>query len=558
MTIVRYLSNSIIVMLLLMITCSCENRQKSASDKQFSADVIVYGGNSSAVIAAVQVAKMGKEVILVSPDKHLGGLTSSGLGWTDTGNKAVIGGLARDFYHRLYLHYQDEEAWKWQEKSAYGNQGQGNVAIDGENRTMWIFEPHAAELVFEQLVSEYKIPVHREAYLDREHGIVMKEGVIQSIQTQDGNTYLANQFIDASYEGDLMAASGVTYTVGREAISKYNEAWNGVQTGVLHHGHHFKSDISPYVIPGNPDSGVLPRISTEDPGGYGADDHRVQAYCFRMCLTDLPENRLAITRPDDYDSTQYELLGRVFASGWRELFNKFDPIPNHKTDVNNHGPFSTDNIGMNYDYPEASYERRAEIIAEHTSYQKGLLWFLCSDPAVPENIREKMSKWGYPRDEFKDNGYWPHQIYVREARRMMGDFVMTENEVLGKSPVEQSVGMGSYTMDSHNVQRYIKPDGFVQNEGDIGVHPDNPYQIDMRSLLPKRTECSNLQVPVCLSCSHIAFGSIRMEPVFMILGQSAATLAVMALEEKSNIHDIPYEKLRTQLLKDGQVLNNIN
>ncbi len=251
MNIKKLLTTCSILLLLVLLASSCENRQKSASDKQFSVDVIVYGGNSSAVVAAVQVAKMGKEVILVSPDKHLGGLTSSGLGWTDTGNKAVIGGLARDFYHRLYLHYQDEDAWRWQEKSAYGNQGQGNVAIDGENRTMWIFEPHAAELVFEELVSEYKIPVHREAYLDREHGLVMKEGAIQSIQTLDGTIYLANQFIDATYEGDLMAASGVTYTVGREAISQYNEAWNGVQTGVLHHGHHFKSDISPYVIPGN-------------------------------------------------------------------------------------------------------------------------------------------------------------------------------------------------------------------------------------------------------------------------------------------------------------------
>ncbi len=544
----------IFALLFFMLTSSCENRQKSAFDKQFSADVIVYGGNSSAVIAAVQVAKMGKEVILVSPDKHLGGLTSSGLGWTDTGNKAVIGGLARDFYHRLYLHYQDENSWKWQEKSAYGNRGQGNVAIDGENRTMWIFEPHAAELVFEQLVSEFKIPVHRETFLDREHGLMMKEGAIQSIQTMDGNTYLAKQFIDATYEGDLMAASGITYTVGREAISQYNEAWNGIQTGVLHHGHHFKSDISPYLIPGDSASGVLPRVSTEQPGKYGAADHRVQAYCFRMCLTDLPENRLAISRPGDYDSTQYELLRRVFASGWRELFHKFDPIPNHKTDVNNHGPFSTDNIGMNYDYPEASYERRAEIIAEHTTYQKGLLWFLCSDPDVPEDLREQMSHWGYSKDEFKDNGNWPHQIYVREARRMVSDFVMTENEVLGRSPIEQSVGIGSYTMDSHNVQRYIKADGFVQNEGDIDVHTDLPYQIDMRSLLPKRTECSNLLVPVCLSCSHIAFGSIRMEPVFMILGQSAATLAVMALEEESSIHEIPYEKLRARLLEDGQVL----
>jgi hypothetical protein len=550
----KLVPNILLVLPLILLTSSCENRQKTGEDKQFSADVIIYGGNSSAVIAAVQVAKMGKEVILVSPDKHLGGLSSSGLGWTDTGNKAVIGGLARNFYPRLYLHYQEDSAWRWQKKSEYGNQGQGNVAIDGENRTMWIFEPHAAEQVFEELVAEFEIPVHRETYLDREEGVYMEEGSIKTIRTLDGSTYQAKVFLDASYEGDLMAAAGITYTVGRESLDQYGEQWNGVQTGVLHHGHHFKSDISPYVIPGDPDSGVLPRISTEDPGEYGAADHRVQAYCFRMCLTDHPENRLAISRPEDYDSTQYELLRRVFASGWRELFHKFDPIPNHKLDVNNHGPFSTDNIGMNYDYPDASYERRAEIIEEHTSYQKGLLWFLCSDPAVPIDLQKKMNQWGYALDEFKDNGHWPHQIYVREARRMVGEFVMTENEVLGKTPVEQSAGMGSYTMDSHNVQRYIKADGFVQNEGDIGVHPENPYQIDMRSLLPSRDECSNLLVPVCLSTSHIAFGSIRMEPVFMILGQSAATLAVLAIEDNRDIHEIPYEKLKEKLLDDGQVL----
>jgi hypothetical protein len=550
------LAQNILLVLILLLTSSCENRQKTGDDKHFSADVIVYGGNSSAVIAAVQVAKMGKKVILVSPDKHLGGLSASGLGWTDTGNKAVIGGLAREFYHQLFLHYQEDAAWQWQEKEEYGNKGQGNVAIDGEFRTMWIFEPHAAEAVFEDLVRDFEIPVHREAWLDREKGVLLEEGSIQSIRMLDGSTYAARTFIDATYEGDLMAASGVSYTVGRESADQYGEQWNGVQTGVLHHGHHFKSDISPYVIPGDPDSGVLPRISTVDPGKYGDADHRVQAYCFRMCLTDHPENRLAISRPADYDSTQYELLRRVFASGWREVFHKFDPIPNHKTDVNNHGPFSTDNIGMNYDYPEASYERRQEIIEEHTSYQKGLLWFLCSDPAVPVDIRGQMNRWGYALDEFTDNGHWPHQIYVREARRMVGEFVMTENEVLGRSPVEQSVGMGSYTMDSHNVQRYIKPDGFVQNEGDIGVHPGDPYQIDMRSLLPLREECSNLLVPVCLSCSHIAFGSIRMEPVFMILGQSAATLAVMALEAECGIHEISYEVLRERLLKDGQVLAN--
>jgi len=554
MYIKKLLSACTTLLVLTLFTTSCENRENSASGHQFSADVIIYGGNSSAVIAAVQVAKMGKQVILVSPDRHLGGLTASGLGWTDTGNKAVIGGLARDFYHRLWLHYQDDAAWKWQKRSEYGNAGQGNVAIDGDLRTMWIFEPHAAEEIFEQLVQEYQIPVHREELLDREEGVTMRQGAIRSIRTLDGNSYTGDVFIDATYEGDLMAASGVSYTVGRESNEQYGEHWNGVQTGVFHHGHYFKSDISPYVVPGDPSSGVLPRISTADPGEYGSGDHRVQAYCYRMCLTDLPENRVAFTRPADYDSTQYELLRRVLATGWREGFNKFDPIPNHKTDVNNHGPFSTDNIGMNYDYPDGSYERRREILAEHTGYQKGLLWFLVSDPAVPEDIREQMGQWGYAADEFTDNGNWPYHIYVREARRMIGDFVMTENEVLGRSPVEQSVGMGSYTMDSHNVQRYIKPDGFVQNEGDIGVPAEKPYRIDLRSLVPSRGECSNLVVPVCLSCSHIAYGSIRMEPVFMILGQSAATLAVMAIEKNVGIHEVPYDQLKQQLLEDGQVL----
>jgi len=547
---------SVCLIALLMLLPSCNTGKNSSTVDSYSADVIIYGGTSAAVIAAVQVVQMGKKVILVSPDKHLGGLTAGGLGWTDTGNKAVIGGLARRFYHRLYLHYQQEDAWKWQKKSEYGNQGQGNVAIDGENRTMWIFEPGAAEKVFEALVSEHLISVYREEYLDREKGVSVEGGVIQSITTLNGLKFQGEVFVDATYEGDLMASAGVSYTVGREANALYGEEWNGIQTGVLHHGHHFKSDISPYIVPGDPSSGVLPRISIQDPGVKGEGDHRVQAYCFRMCLSDHPDNRVAITRPPDYDSTQYELMRRVFASGWREVFGKFDPIPNHKTDVNNHGPFSTDNIGMNYDYPEATYERRREIIQEHTSYQKGLLWFLVSDPAVPADIREKMGQWGYARDEFTDNGHWPHQIYVREARRMLGDYVMTENEVLGKKPVDQPVGMGSYTMDSHNVQRYIKADGYVQNEGDIGVHPGDPYQIDMRSLIPSREECSNLLVPVCLSCSHIAFGSIRMEPVFMILGQSAATLAVMAIDQEKGVQDVAYGDLRLKLLNDGQVLEN--
>ena len=540
-------------LLALAMVPGCRNREKEHHPPTITADVVIYGGNSSAIVAAVQVAQMGRKAVIVCPDNHLGGLSASGLGYTDTGNKAVIGGLARNFYHRLYLHYQDEEAWKWQKRSEYGNVGQGNVAIDGEFRTMWIFEPSVAEKVFEDLIREHKIPVYRDEWLDRRKGVEMNNGAITSIKTLSGLMFEGDVFIDATYEGDLMAAAGVSYCTGREGIDAYGEQWNGVQTGVLHHGHSFSAQISPYVVPGDPSSGVLPRISTDDPGEYGSGDHRIQAYCFRMCLTDVPGNRVEITRPDDYDSSQYELLVRIFDSGWRQTFNKFDPIPNGKTDVNNHGPFSFDNIGMNYDYPEGSYERRKEIIKEHILYQKGLLWFLKSDPRVPAEVREEMARWGYARDEFTDNDNWPHQIYVREARRMIGNFVMTEHEVLGKAPVKRPIGMGSYTMDSHNTQRYIKPDGFVQNEGDIGVETP-PYQIDLGSIMPFKEECSNLLVPVCLSSSHIAYGSIRMEPVFMILGQSAATLAVMAIDGRKGIHEVSYESLRPKLIEDGQIL----
>jgi hypothetical protein len=548
------ISSIFLLMAFLLGMTACQFCQKKPRPQTIAADVVIYGGTSAAVTAAVQVAQMGKKVVVVSPDIHLGGLSASGLGWTDTGDKSVIGGLARDFYHRLYLHYQQAASWRWQDPSEYGNKGQGNVAIDGDQRTMWIFEPHAAEMVFDQLVEENDISLYRNEWLDRDAGVQMKGNSIKSIQTLNGKVFRGRVFVDATYEGDLMAAAGVSCHVGREGCDVYGEKWNGVQTGVLHHGHYFKEDISPYIVPGDPGSGVLPRISTEDPGTYCKGDRRIQAYCFRLCLTKVPENRVEIKRPKDYDSTQYELLARIFDAGWRELFDKFDPIPNHKTDVNNHGPFSSDNIGMNYDYPEACYERRKEIIREHVSYQKGLLYFLVSDPRVPHELQEEMAQWGYAKDEFTDNGHWPHQIYVREARRMIGDFVMTENEILDKSPVNRSIGMGSYTMDSHNVQRYIKPDGFVQNEGDIGVPPPKPYCIDLGAILPREEESDNLLVPVCVSSSHIAFGSIRMEPVFMILGQSAATLAVLAIEQGTGVHEIPYKDLRTVLLEDGQVL----
>lgn len=534
---------------------TCTFSAFSYAQNSFNADVIIYGGTSAAVTAAVQVLKEGKTVLVVSPDKHLGGLSAGGLGFTDTGNKSVIGGLSREFYHRVYMYYDKPETWKWQKKSEYGNKGQGTPAMDGTDRTMWIFEPHVAEQVFEDFVKENNIKIYRNEWLDRStKGIVKKDGKITSIKTLSGKTFKGKMFIDATYEGDLMAAAGVKYHVGREANSVYNEEWNGIQAGVFQHGHYFQKNISPYKVEGDPKSGLLPYVTDEKIGKNGDGDNKIQAYCFRMCLSANPDNRIAFPKPAGYDPSKYELLARVYKAGWTETFDKFDPIPNKKTDTNNHGPFSTDYIGMNYDYPEATYEKRKEIIKDHELYQKGLMYFLANDPKVPQDVRTEMQQWGLPKDEFKDNGGWPHQIYVREARRMIGQAVMTENETLGKKAVSESIGMGSYSLDSHNTQRFITKDGFVQNEGDIGVHAKTPYSISYGSIIPKKEDCQNLLVPVCVSSSHIAYGSIRMEPVFMILGQSAATAAVQAINRNVSVQEVDYAKLKEQLLKDKQRL----
>jgi hypothetical protein len=525
----------------------------------FGYDVVIYGGTCAAVTSAVQARKMGKSVVIVSPDKHLGGLSSGGLGFTDSGNTNTVGGLAREFYQRIYAAYQKEETWRWQKRNEYANVGQGTKAMLHDDKTMWIFEPHVAESVFDAWISEFEIPVIRNVRLDRQNGVktvLQKTGgtKIVSITTLDGQTFEGKMFIDATYEGDLMAAAGVEYHVGRESNDQYGETWNGNQVGTLHHGHWFKKPVDPYVVPGDPKSGRLKFIDDSKPGVRGDADKRVQAYCFRMCLTDHEPNRIPFPKPEGYNPKDYELYIRVFETGWRETFAKFDRIPNHKTDTNNHGPFSTDFIGMNYDYPDASYERRNEIIDAHVKYQQGLMYFLANDERVPADVREKMSRWGLAKDEFIDNKNWSHQIYVREARRMIGEYVTTELDCMAKRRCPKPVGMGSYALDSHNVRRYITPEGTVQNEGDIGVAPHGPYGIDFGSIVPKREQCTNLLVPVCVSSSHIAFGSIRMEPVFMILGQSAAAAAVLAIDEGIDVQKLSYEKLKERLTADGQRL----
>lgn len=515
----------------------CQFGVCNAAAENSDYDLVVYGGTSAGVIAAVQAKKMGKSVILVCPDTHLGGLSSGGLGATDIGNKHAIGGLSREFYRRLGKHYGKDEAWT--------------------------FEPHVAEMIFDQLITENEITVHRNKWLTRTpgEGVKIVNDCIASITMLSGESYRGKMFIDATYEGDLMAAAGVSYTTGREANATYDETLNGVQTlnarKTNGRSHQFEAPVDPFVKPGDPASGLLPGVHAGGPGEEGAADERIQAYCFRMCLTDAPENRVPFPKPANYDPMRYELLLRTILAGANRHPARFfttTRMPNRKTDSNNSGPFSTDNIGMNYEYPDADYETRRQIIDEHRTYQQGFMWFLANDPRVPEDLRKRVSAWGLAADEFTDNGNWPHQLYVREARRMLGAYVMTQNNCQGKIEIEDSIGMGAYTMDSHHVQRYVDENGHVKNEGDVQIGGFGPYPIAYGTIVPKQGECENLLVPVCLSASHIAFGSIRMEPVFMVLGQSAATAAVLAIDANSSVQEVDYPTLKAKLEQDGQRL----
>ncbi len=510
-------------------------------------DVVVYGGTSAGIAAAVQVRRMGKTVVVIEPGRHLGGLTSGGLGWTDSGNKGVIGGFAREFYQRIKRHYDQPDAWVHQRAEQYDRYRPADDA-------MWTFEPHVAERIYEQFVREHDVVVVRDARLNRTNGVSKQGARVVAMEVESGDVYRGKMFIDATYEGDLMAAAGVSYMVGREANSQYDETLNGVQKGQNTHMHRFTVQVDPYVVPGDPTSGLVTGVHGEDPGQDGDGDQRLQAYCFRMCMSNVPENSVPFPKPAGYDERHYELLLRNYEAGDLRLPLKPDMMPNGKTDTNNNCAFSTDNIGMNYDYPEADYARRAAIIKEHQIYQQGLMWTLANHPRVPPSIRDKMAKWGLAKDEFLDNGNWPHQIYVREARRMVSDFVMTERDCRRIRVAGDSIGMGSYNMDSHNVQRYVTSEGWVQNEGDVQVSPGGAYLISYRSIVPKLAEAENLLVPVCLSSSHIAYGSIRMEPVFMVLGQSAATAASLAIDRDITVQAVPYETLQERLLADKQVL----
>jgi len=511
-----------------------------------SYDICVYGGTSAGVMAAVTAKRAGKTVVLIEPSKHLGGLSAGGLGATDIGNKFAITGLARDFYRRVGQHYGRLE--------------------------QWTFEPHVAENLFEKYVKEAGVTVlrnYRFTDMQRENGkiaaITVEDTALPASRNAKGKLVGADRqfkiikakvFLDCTYEGDLMALNGVSYAVGREDNAQYGETWNGVQ---LLDKHQFPDGVDPYKIPGKPESGLIYGVSDAKLKPNGTGDLSVQAYNYRMCLTDDPANRIAISRPDGYDSTKYELLLRQISAGkkvpdvltWNLMH--FVPMPNRKTDINNCGGLSTDMIGANFDYPNADPKRRAEIIREHETYTKGLFYFIGHDPRMPKHLRDEMLQWGYPKDEYTDNSNFSHQLYIREARRMVGEYVMTQANCEGKTAVTDGVGMAAYTMDSHNCQRLVvEKNGrmMVKNEGDVQVGGFPPYPVSYRSLIPKRNECTNLLVPVCLSASHIAYGSIRMEPVFMVLAQSAALAACHAIDENVAVQDIDIKKLQARLAND--------
>lgn len=526
-------------------------------------DIVIYGGTSAGVAAAIQASRMDKSVMLIEPGNRLGGLTTGGIGQTDIGNKQAVGGIAREFYQNIRKYYENPDNWNWQKRENYRDGGQTKTGPNED--AMWTFEPSAAVQVYQEMISNENIDIVYNQRLNRKSGVIKNGTAITSIAMESGEEYQAKIFMDATYEGDLMATAGVSYTVGRESNEKYGENLNGVQandtassllgvTSINGKNHNFVDSVDPYIKKGDPSSGVLPFIDVDGPGKSGKGDHRVQAYCFRMCLTNHPDNRIPFEKPENYNELDYELLFRNYEAGYDKIPWINSSMPNRKTDTNNRDGFSTDFIGQNYDYPEASYAEREKIVERHYQYQKGLMWSLAYHPRIPQHVRDEVSRWGTCKDEFERADGWQQQLYIREARRMVSDYVMTQHHCEGLEVAEDPVGLAAYGMDSHHVQRYITQEGFVKNEGNVQAHVEGPYPISYRSIIPKQNEATNLLVPVCLSSSHIGFGSIRMEPVFMVLGQSAAIAASLSIDNEVTLQQLDYNKLKEELINYKQRL----
>lgn len=541
-------------------------------------DTVIYGGTSAGVIAACKAARLGLSVVLISKDTHLGGMSASGLSLTDAEDWNAVGGMAREFYTRGMIHYFKES----ESSNGFDVTEKEEIAGIKKHRT---FEPHVAENIFNELIKEENITVLNGRRLRLHNGVELYNKSIRSIKTESGDVIRGKIFVDASYEGDLMAKAGVSYTVGREDNRVYGERYNGIRYQNSLSSQQLPAGIDPYIDSANPSLGYIKGIK-ELNTGEGAGDKGIQAYCFRMCLTDNVSNmadykdenndgiRDYVKPPEYYHKDSYELLfryieaeknGRLSEKNFNKGLNTFfclDRLPNGKIDANNCGPVSTDYIGANYSYPEAGYELREVIIKKHEDYQRGFLWTLqfSDDPRIPKYIRDFYRKYGLAKDEFADNNNWPYQLYIREARRMVSDYVMTDHNSLGTRVAKDSIGLASYPIDSHNTQRYVHTQNYVkyiQNEGCLFM--DDAYKpswpISFKSIVPKKEECTNLIVPVAISASHAAYGAIRMEPTFMIMAESAASAAKIAIQENSCIvQDVEYSKLKKALKACGQIL----
>ena len=517
-------------------------------------EVAVYGGTPAGVAAAIQSAWMGRKALLISSNRHVGGMTSGGLTASDLGKKESIGGLAIDFYKRI-----------------------GRLSD---------FSPSAAEALYLTMLKEAGVTVLFGRFLE---SVDMRDGRIVSATMETGETIKATVFIDATYEGDLMAAAQVSYRVGREPRNAFNESLAGQWQQVSWKGvYQFCGlPVSPYVVEDDPASGLLPEISPEKPGAPGDGDYRVQAYNFRTVLSDK-EGRIPFPKPEDYNPARYGLLARFLNADpgirWTLDYTTRPmtdgPVQMRNGDSNNAGSFSSDYIGGCHRWPDGIYEAvsfseppdprrglatpfrelyqlRERVFQDHVSYQQGLLYFLANDPQVPKELQERVRRFGLDPGEFRETAHWPHQLYIREGRRMVSAYIMTQEDCESKRAAADSVGLASYHMDSHFCQRVVVVENgktTVRNEGAFGHACPKAYPVSYRSIVPKRDECANLLVPVCLSASHVAYGSIRMEPVFMILGQSAGMAAGIAIQDGVGVQDVDYDKLKRQLMAAGQLL----
>ena len=535
-----------LISLLLLLLAGAVSAVRAAQTTTLSSeppvyDLVVYGDSSGAVTAAITARREGRSVILVNPTAFPGGMSASGLGASDfLGKRNTFGGIASEFYDAV--------------AAAYGE------------KFVRSFEPHVGLRIFEKMLADAGVTVAYRERLDRTpgKGVTIAGRRITAITTLSGKTYRGRMFIDATYVGDLIAAAGVSYTVGRESESQYGETLAGVRRGDtqprVHYTQrdkdHFTKIVDPYLTPGRPESGLLPRVQHIPGLTNGQGDRKIQAYNYRVCLTNDPALRLPIAKPEGYRAIDHELLLHNFDAGDERLPALIEPLAGgrSKVDWNNMHAVGSDLPGANWDYPEASYERRREIESEHETYIRGFLWTLSHSPRVPGAIRQRIAAYGLSKDEFTDNGGWPWMIYIREARRMLGDYVMTQHDCEGKRSAPDPVGLGSFGMDSHNVQIFVTEQGHAQGEGTIWRVPPRPYGISYRSIIPRRGECENLLSPICLSATHVAHGSIRMEPVFMTLGQSAAIAAGASLDQNTSVQDLPYSELRQRLLAAKQIL----